>query len=409
MASLDTRVILAGQPINVLGQLGGAAQAAALVNGVRRDNALADLYKTQGAGILAGDQGALNALAAHDPAAALGIRQTQGAMRVTEAQLAKIRQDTKFAMEDRIAQKGAAAAAAEAQEMQKVVQMALAAQDQAQFDRVLSGFNPELVGKVAWEDRDVLGAYFLDGVADAFEMAQGPEEPAAMQTLRLRAAEAGLEPGTDEYKDFMRTLGKSDTPLIDQSVNLSGFGESTYESKITPEGVQGAYGLLDTAANLASDAADSVGYGTLRPEVQAAQTEIGEKNTSAMLTLVEGYAGRPSNLTREQVQKMLPEPGTMGNDKALSKARNTRDLIRAQVIEAGQALKSGSLTDAARSDATQFIISATRLHDFYDDLVNKLEGAGGGEIPTITDKAGYDALPSGAQYIHPDGTTRVKK
>lgn len=32
----------------------------------------------------------------------------------------------------------------------------------------------------------------------------------------------------------------------------------------------------------------------------------------------------------------------------------------------------------------------------------------GGNIPTVADQAGYDALPSGSQYVAPDGTTRTK-
>jgi len=52
------------------------------------------------------------------------------------------------------------------------------------------------------------------------------EEPAAMQTLRFRAQAAGLEPGTPEYADFMRSGGGGNGPLV--TVDNSG-GTKLYE------------------------------------------------------------------------------------------------------------------------------------------------------------------------------------
>ena len=42
---------------------------------------------------------------------------------------------------------------------------------------------------------------------DAYKAAQGGGEPAAIQTLRIRAEEAGLKPGTPEYQKFMAEGG----------------------------------------------------------------------------------------------------------------------------------------------------------------------------------------------------------
>jgi hypothetical protein len=40
------------------------------------------------------------------------------------------------------------------------------------------------------------------------------------------------------------------------------------------------------------------------------------------------------------------------------------------------------------------------------DALERQQGGGSGRTPTT--KAQYDALPKGASYIAPDGTTRIK-
>jgi hypothetical protein len=65
--------------VNVLAQ---SSQAAGMTNAVQQQNALAQIYRTQGADILAGQPNAMNALASIDPTLALGIqdqRQTMAA------------------------------------------------------------------------------------------------------------------------------------------------------------------------------------------------------------------------------------------------------------------------------------------------------------------------------------------
>lgn len=74
MAQMNAGIILGGQQPDVVNALARGATAGALVNRTQQQNALRNLYQTQGAQIMAGDQNALNALAQHDPAAALDIR-----------------------------------------------------------------------------------------------------------------------------------------------------------------------------------------------------------------------------------------------------------------------------------------------------------------------------------------------
>jgi len=74
MSRMNAGIILGARqpdPINALAR-GQAARAQA--DQFQSQNALRDLYQTQGADILAGDQNALNALAQHDPVTALQVQ-----------------------------------------------------------------------------------------------------------------------------------------------------------------------------------------------------------------------------------------------------------------------------------------------------------------------------------------------
>lgn len=143
----DARIILAGRTPDVANALMGGASAANTINTVRRGNALADLYRTQGAGILAGDPNALNALAGMDPAAALGARQTQQAMEISRGQYELARQQAARAAAAQARQLSAEQAAAEAAALQRGLMGAAAyyqAGDEAGYNAFLqqNGMDP---------------------------------------------------------------------------------------------------------------------------------------------------------------------------------------------------------------------------------------------------------------------------
>lgn len=95
--NMDASIILQGQPVNALGALAAGNDLAKQSNELRRQNALDALYKSQGAGIMNGDQNALNALAQFDPNAALGIKQTQQSMGFDAEKMGMLREEAKRA------------------------------------------------------------------------------------------------------------------------------------------------------------------------------------------------------------------------------------------------------------------------------------------------------------------------
>lgn len=83
MARMDTRIALGVQQPDFVNTLARSTAAAGQANAVRDQNALRQLFNTQGPQIMQGDQNALNALSQIDPNAALGI---QGARQGMQAQ-----------------------------------------------------------------------------------------------------------------------------------------------------------------------------------------------------------------------------------------------------------------------------------------------------------------------------------
>lgn len=72
--ALQPSIILAGQTPDIMGNMARGQQVGQQQNQIQQQNALASLYKTQGAGIAAGDPAALNALAGINPMAAIDVQ-----------------------------------------------------------------------------------------------------------------------------------------------------------------------------------------------------------------------------------------------------------------------------------------------------------------------------------------------
>lgn len=88
--ALNPSIILAGQQADIIGSFDRGQQAGARQSQIQEQNALRDLYKTQGAGILSGEQGALNALAGINAPLAMDFRNSQQTLQIN-AQNAQLR------------------------------------------------------------------------------------------------------------------------------------------------------------------------------------------------------------------------------------------------------------------------------------------------------------------------------
>ncbi len=171
---LDPSIILSGQPLNLLGAIQSGNQLAAQANEIRRGNALADLYRTQGQGLMSGDPAALNALAAYDPQAAMQIKASQQDM-ANNAETMQMRRDAaKREAETYAAGLADAERKAQADKIEQGVAAGLAAKSPEEWDALVTQFGaPDLKGQFG--NRMAIAHSYL-GIADALKGMQ-PGDP----------------------------------------------------------------------------------------------------------------------------------------------------------------------------------------------------------------------------------------
>lgn len=218
--ALNPSIILAGQPFDLAGSMARGNELAAQTNTLRDQNALRQVYQTQGAGILSGDQNALNALAAIDPARALGIQSGQLDMQATRQRMDMLTREEQRQLAAAKAQMTAAEAAQAAQQIEDAVKMGLAIQDPAQWDAVMAQQAPELVGQFA--NKQALAMKYMT-MAEVLKANQGPEwQPATAEEAARYGATAG---------QINRQTGKFDPApqAATTNVTVNNPGESEFE------------------------------------------------------------------------------------------------------------------------------------------------------------------------------------
>lgn len=174
MAQMNPGIILAGQPVNVLGAMQAGNDLAAQTMAMRDQQAMRNLFATHGPGIFAGDPTALNALAGINPMTALGVQSTQQGMRAREQEIATARENARLRAMEMTANMDAATKEAEAQKLDKALAGATQITDERTWDRYMRETGiPDLVGRFG--DRDIVVAGAL-GLKDALAMS-APAEP----------------------------------------------------------------------------------------------------------------------------------------------------------------------------------------------------------------------------------------
>lgn len=195
---MNSGIILQGQGVNALGAMADGTRVAAMTNEVQRKNALADLYRTQGAGIAQGDQGALNALAGIDPMAAIGVqdqRQTMDArglsMQATQQRMDILSKQEARAVQEFAAGLSAQQRAAEAAKIEDAVKMGMSIQDPQTWDTMMAQQAPDLVGQ--FDNRKAIANKYMS-MAEILKQQQGPEPADEYQRYVQEEQAAGRQP-----------------------------------------------------------------------------------------------------------------------------------------------------------------------------------------------------------------------
>lgn len=230
---MDARIILAGQPVNVLSTMAQGQGLAANQAQMQRTGEEWNLYRTHGAGIAEGDTNALRALAGFDPMAALNARGAHQEMAHADERMALARAAAARAAQTHAAGLTAAQRAEEAQRLARVA-AGLAPVIQRYADHPDGvAYIQDAFARAGFEETPANvddAVTILAGIEGALPILQareemrgalfgaeaGPEMTTAMQTLHQRAVAAGLEPGTPAYQEFMATGGRAGPETVIQ-------------------------------------------------------------------------------------------------------------------------------------------------------------------------------------------------
>lgn len=140
-----------------------------------------------------------------------------------------------------------------------------------------------------------------------------------------------------------------------------------------------------------------VGYTTGNaPEAQVAQSARVAAGQALKNIFREAGEGAFTNADQEQLLSMLPDRYT--DENAIPQIfANIDSQIRQKLgMPPGEGPPFGYQSLADRRGTTS------------GSAIKGTSGAGGGKLMQISDDAGYDALPSGAQFVGPDGVLRRK-
>lgn len=183
-------------------------------------NRMQQFLAQNGQAIFQGDQNALGALAGMGPQGletAMGLRQQQEARERQNVVQSREDQAWKMQLEEYAAGKTAAELAAERQALEEGLRGAAyfhSKGDQQGYNNFLmqNDLDPaqypfEAFPAVAAKMPEVFAVY------DKFLTQGQTDEPESVRALRIRAQEAGMQPGTPEYEAFMLTGGKTESGM----------------------------------------------------------------------------------------------------------------------------------------------------------------------------------------------------
>lgn len=365
--SYDSRIILGAQNFDLAGAMNAGLEMAARQRQMDQQNALANLYQTQGANIMAGDQNALARLAQFDPQAALGIKQTQQDMAFSaedqQMQRDKARKEAEAALAAQAATLDAAQVAQEAAQLEAVLSGAAFFYqngDQAGYERFLQSKGVD-AAQYPFQEFPAHAVEF-GGVLDAMKTFAPPEakDPAAEQKIR-RLMETGVDrqtaigivdgrlatsrdPVTGEVVvvDVARAprVGETPTPSLAEAAPEAAPAVAPVQldfGAAYPDATS-AFGLEGGIRKLANNVTDIIGAPPIFPETMAAQNDFALLREKLINDIASGYGRQPPSWLLQNIQNLTPQAGSVftGPEEAQSKLRTIgRDFQREiQAIDA---------------------------------------------------------------------------
>lgn len=303
------------------------------------------------------------------------------------------------------------------------------------------------------------------------EQARQPQQremPAAVQELEWRASQAGLQPGTPEYQQFILTGGQGggnasaaeqtigrleelgmprqeairvaelytvsrdpvtgEAIILDKSTGQQVGGQMAQQETAaqtgvpaqapvtsTTEGLQfpaarDAFGIGGAARGAANRVADVAGVDVPFPQVQETQADFAVLREGLLNGVAESYGRQPPSWLLKEIRDLTPEAGSplQGAGGAESKLQSLRRHFVTEGANAEAALQR-RLSPTERQAAEARAAGLRNNLNMVDNALQAFGGGGQSAAPVeVQSQDQYQSLPSGTQFIAPDGTVRIK-
>ncbi|MGR3524895.1 MAG: hypothetical protein ACU0CT_02710 [Paracoccaceae bacterium] len=408
MAKLNSNIILAGSQPDVVGAFDRGQQAGARGNAIQQQNRLAQVFQTQGPGIAAGDPGALNALAAIDPMASIGVQDQRQQMQARSQQMEMLTREEQRLLQDRAAAMSAAERAAAAEQQRQVVAMGLAINDPAQWDAFVTQQGAtDLVGQ--FENRQMLANRFLE-MADIIEGLNGPDplspegkfavdqrrgfipdgvtssggggakDQEIQRTMQAWGVDfktaqgiadgvlrVSQDPTTREIMVTNLATGETFAPTVSQGMP----GQQPAQEQSAPttqqpagnptfgdafQGAANSFGFQGVARGLANTGADALGFEVPFPEDQQTRQDFEVLGESLVNDFASAYGRQPPSWLLQNIAGLVPQAGRPfeGPQRAQTKLVSIARDMESRRRVAQESLRR-RLTPAERQEALALI------------------------------------------------------
>lgn len=213
-----------------------------------------------------------------------------------------------------------------------------------------------------------------------------PQEPAAVQSLRIRATESGLVPGTPEYSDFMRSGGGGNGQVI----NVDTGGASNELNKLVDQQLAGYFTAASTSASAAPQLQLLSQLAPLTTEGQipaalsrmfptfndANQAFIGITNQVLPSLRVPGSGAQSDKDIDVLLNSIGPLAASADTKQLLIQSMMQKNAINQQLADVAQQVVDGSITRPQATALIRQINSQSIISPALQQALNKIMPSG---------------------------------
>lgn len=442
--AMQPNIILAGQQPDFVNTLARATQAGEMTNKAQQNNALRNLYASQGDQIMQGDQGAVNALARIDPQQAMGIQETRQQMQFSREKMQMLRDQAKMQAMESVARLSAEERAAAKERLEGVLNGAAQfyqSGDRAGFQNWVqqNGLDPAQYSFDQFPAHLAKATGTIEALTEAQDYQQGPEAdyvtindqlvnrsaPGGPAVVPVQGLETGGSDSAAEQKisrimeltnpstqqPFTRDEAIAITELYDVSTDpvtrelriinkATGqpVGGAQIADPATPPGAtpppqqpqggtnaENAFGIRGMAGQAANTASDWLGLGEVFPGVASNVRDFKVLEEDLLVDMAQAYPRMPAKDLMESLRSLAPQPGRDGPSQAQGELKSLKNKFEGDLRGVENQLNTRRLSPTDRAELQS---QANGLRSAINRVDGALSRFGGGtdDIDSIADK-----------------------